>query len=555
MLGGKLIPGWGDAQLTDELRDTPASWTLSRTWLSFAFLIPAVVASIAWHWGRPWIVSDTATGLLAWKSWQAGGPWNCVLEPSPADLARDTYSWISWWSPGQYVWPGIFWSMRLSLGDALIVSGVVASWLRSIGFYLLMRKLGLSALPAAIFCAVEASSWHLFWSFGMYSGGEVVQATIIPWLILAFAHLRGRMRWWLPTVPFLLFGAAFGKHSAFIAGLAATLWLWWETIATARRSKWRWISSAALLAGAVAAAHWAIARWITGSGPTPAGFGQVSHGWWLALGYPAFAPVSAAFGAGSLIGRAFAVLQISSDGWQRIAVWCALLAPVWLAFYTWLAKHAPTPSFRRLLLAFLAVYIPVLVVLYAAGASISIEDRHARPVGMLVLAAITAVAFSATRVRRSIRHGLTFVVFATAVYGLAAETARAVTLARLDRVGPSGITQPDVSTTSMIELLRRDRSGAGMGQVIFVGDPKMALEVRESRVISTDAGSRPMPWFRERTWRGRVPKLLLVLPATWNIDPRTDALRLSFVDYRSDEWRSEIVGDCLFLHVDADIKP
>ena len=90
MLGGKLIPGWGDAQLTDELRDTPASWTLSRTWLSFAFLIPAVVASIAWHWGRPWIVSDTATGLLAWKSWQAGGPWNCVLEPSPADLARDT---------------------------------------------------------------------------------------------------------------------------------------------------------------------------------------------------------------------------------------------------------------------------------------------------------------------------------------------------------------------------------------------------------------------------------------------------------------------------------
>lgn len=532
------------APVTAPVHDTRSG----RPWWLVSMVIPIGVAAIAWIWGRPWLVSDTATGLLAWRHWRAGGPWNCIVEPDPANLANNVASWVSWWSPGQYVWPGLFVSSGLELGAALIASAVVAAWIRSTGFFLLLSAVGLSSRTAGIAAAVEAANWHLFSSFGMYMGGEVIQAAVFPWLLLALFHLRKHIRWWLLAVPALLFAGAFAKHSMLIAGCAGVAWLWWEANATGRASWSRWLGTAVLLASSVLLARWAISAWIIGAGPTPASAGNDIHGWFIALGYPTFAPLSAATGLGSLIGRLFAVLQTpTNSGWQSIAPWLLPLAPVWLTVYILLVRHSPSTSFRRLFVATLAVYFAAMTLLYFRGASVSVEDRHVRPAGMLIIAAIAAVACTRASLPRWTRFSLYALLFGIAGYGLTAEIARASNLARLDCVGPSGISQPDLSRAAATDLLRRDNGAPAGSQIVFVGQPSIALEIQHSRLISTDAIIQPLDWFRQRRWHGRVPYILLVLPATWIDDPREAALRACFVDYTEGEWRREIVGNCLFV--------
>ncbi len=526
---------------------TPAG---AHPWLLVAFLVPVFVGAIAWFWGRPWINSDTATGLLAWRHWLAGGPWNSVLEPDPANMARDVPLWLSWWSPGQYVWPGLFTSLGLSVGAAVVASSVVAAWIRSAGFCLLLLATGLSARTAALACAVEAANWHLFFSFGMYTGGEVVQAAIFPWMFFALFALRNHARWWLIAIPPLLFAGAFAKHSMLIAGTAGIGWLWWETNTRQRAPLARWFATAALLALALALGHAAINRWLVGPGPTPASSLSNDHGWHIAVGYPAFAPLSAATGLGSLVGRLFAILELPSNtGWQSLGRWLPLFVPVWLLVYALLIRHSPSATFRRLLATTLAAYLAAMTLLYLRGASVSIEDRHVRPAGMLLIAALAAVACSPAILPRGVRIGLCTFLFGIGGYGLAAELARAANLARLDCVGPSGISQPNLSRLAAAELVRRDLAAPAGEQLIFVGEPALALEIQRSRVICSDAIGRPLEWFQRRRWHGRLPHLVLVLPATWVGDPRVTALQTCFVDYASDDWHREIVGNCLFLSV------
>jgi len=251
---------------------------LARLGFVVALLIPLAAGVAAWLWGRPWLVTDTATGIATWQAWLSGGPWNCLPGPDPTDINRDVTAWVSWWSPGQYVWPGLFLSLGSSLGAALIVAAVIAAWFRSLGVYLLLRTLTCSPRAAALAVFVEAANWHLFSSFGMFNGGEVVQAALLPWLLLGIARLRGRVGWWLFTLPPLLFAAAFAKHSLFLAALGGLAWLWWETNHRRGSTARGWLGTAALLIVCGLVARWAVQRWIVAGGPTPGDAGQVPHG-------------------------------------------------------------------------------------------------------------------------------------------------------------------------------------------------------------------------------------------------------------------------------------
>lgn len=519
-----------------------------RVLLAGALLVPILVAAVCWRWSRPWITSDTATGLMAWKAWRNGGEWNQLPQPAASSLADTVGSWVSWWSPGQYVWPGLFLEFGLSLGAALILSGVVAAWIRSVGVFFLVRRLGASEDAAALAALVEASAWHLASSFGMYIGGEVVQAALLPWFLVAISALVGRTAWWVAAVPPLLFAAAFAKHTLFVALLGALLWMWWESNLRARARWPRWIGGAVILGVAVLLARYAVSRWIIGGGPTPGDPGQVPHDWLLALGYPSFAPISAATGFGSLAGRAFAVLGIDfNEGWRRLALPLVLLAPLWIGMYAGLARYLAPAPWRRLFVCFLGIYVAVFAFLYARGASVSVEDRHFRPAGMLLIAAVASVAIDSTLAGNLLRRILFAALLLTGGYGLSAVAARAVTVQRLGHVAPSGITQPNLSPAAAAELVRRDTAESSTAQLIVVCDPSVALEIRHSRVLVTDALARPLPWFEALRWAGRVPRLLLVLPANWSDDPRLPALLRCFSGYSAEEWRSDRVADTLFI--------
>jgi hypothetical protein len=525
------------------------SW---RLLLALALLVPVAAAFAGWHWGRPWITSDTATGLIAWDAWRNGGPWNSLPDPDPADLAQDRPSWIAWWSPGQYVWPGTFLALGLPLGSALLVSAAVAAWIRTAGLFFLLRHLGASPAAAAVASLAEAANWQLFSSFGMFIGGEVVQAALLPWLSLGCARLVGRVSLWLPAVPPLLFVGAFGKHSLFLGLLGVLAWMWWETNLRSQAPRLRWLATGALLAVCVLVARLAVDRWIVGGGPTPGDPGQVQHGWMIAVGYPLFAPLSAATGLGSLLGRAFALAGIDfNQGWRQSAAILVATGPVWLLCYLGLARRLPAQPMRRFFLAFLTIYLGLFVFLFARGASVSLEDRHFRPASMVLLGVAAAVAIDSANAARWLKRGLLAALAASSCYGLASVAARVANLHRLDRVAPSGLMQPNLTPAAAAELVRRDAAGGPGGQLIVLCDPGIALEVRHSRILVTDALARPLDWFEARRWHGRVPSLLLVLPAAWQDDPRLPAFQLCFPDYAATDWSASVVDGTLFLSARA----
>jgi hypothetical protein len=387
----------------------------------------------------------------------------------------------------------------------------------------------------------------------MYIGGEVLQAALFPWLMLGFAILRGRLAWWALGLPLMAFAAAFVKHSMMMAVLAGAGWLWVESNRSGTTTWRRQFGSGLLVLCCLAVAHLAVARWLINGGPTPGGFGQANHGQLAAIGYPFFGPWSAATGAGSVLGRIFFLAHLTvEEGWRRVGWALVLLAPLWLWGYARLVRHLPHRALARMVVWFLAVYITAMLAFFLGRASVSMDDRHFRLVGMLLIAAVAAVVVDGPSVSRTSRKALVGGLAGIALYGLLAASQRILTLARLNRSAPSGITQPNLSPAAAAELIRLATRDDARDQVFFLSEPSMAMEAGQSRKIVTDAIDRPLPWFERRAWHGRVPQLTLVLPASWINDPRTRALETCFRDYAAAEWRRRIVGDCLFISPDRD---
>jgi len=63
----------------------------------------------------PFIQWDSAQGFLAWRGTLLGAV-NCIIAPDRSNIARDTVSFLTWWSPGQYLVPGAISLLGLPLG-------------------------------------------------------------------------------------------------------------------------------------------------------------------------------------------------------------------------------------------------------------------------------------------------------------------------------------------------------------------------------------------------------------------------------------------------------
>jgi len=545
--------------MTDSTAKTPdgiatsSQLAIGRWLLAGAFLIPLGIGLSAWILGRPWLSSDTATGLLAWLDWRAGGPWNCIMAPDPANLAHNVPQWVSWWSPGQYAWLGSFMSMGLSVGGAMVISAVIASWVRSTGLYFLLRRFGCSSGASGLAALVEAGNWQLFYSFGMYTGGEVLQAAWLPWLLLALEALRRRSPiWWLFALPVLFFASVFAKHSMWFVVVGGAAWLFMDAWRSQPRTWTRWLSRGIILAFSIAVVRFLSNHWLTQGGPTPGTLSPAFHPTLISTAYPVAAPFLGATGISSIFGRIFLLRGLTAEsGWKQFLPVLFALAAVAATAYLLVLQKLPHRSLARLLGLLLAVYISGFMVLYAGGASVSLEDRHFRPVAILLIAALAVLICDTISLTRSWQYSLRALAFSMVFYGLATSAQRIWHLHAMNHVGQAGFTLPDTSPTVIAEIRRLDKTTATRGGIMFFPEPTLCLEAPLCRKISTDAMARPMPWFTERSWRGRVPSLTVMIPESWSNDPRLTALLACFVDYAPGEWRRRTIDGWLFITAEA----
>jgi hypothetical protein len=143
-----------------------------------------------------------------------------------------------------------------------------------------------------------------------------------------------------------------------------------------------------------------------------------------------------------------------------------------------------------------------------------LDERFFKPVGFLILPGLLA-AISGLR-QRLLAWTLGFTFACSCLYGVASYANRAVHLHRTANPGRRGITQHELSPEALQALHRLDET-LPPGSLIVLPSPEMALEVRRTRALATDATMRDAKSISQWRYRGRVPGLCFFQIVRWTL--------------------------------------
>jgi hypothetical protein len=163
----------------------------------------------------PFIDNDSGWGFLAWRGTLRGAA-NTIITPDKTDIARDTGEFLTHWTPGQYVVPGVISLLGVPLGIAMTLTVGLSLLISLIGWIWVVRTFAPRtnlALPVVILIGSVHYSTH---AFSTYHGGEILLQAATPWLILTAYRVPT-----MGMVPAALFaaGAVFVAFFVKLSGL------------------------------------------------------------------------------------------------------------------------------------------------------------------------------------------------------------------------------------------------------------------------------------------------------------------------------------------------
>jgi hypothetical protein len=132
---------------------------------------------------------DPLNGFLALKGTLLDGEINMVTHYSLLDLDNPNYSYLTWWSPGQYVIPHVI----SSLFGLSFIMGIKLTIILSIisiifGTYYLYKSFGFDynvTLITIILIILQRGIAINLWG---YDGGDILLTGFFPWLMVVFIH-------------------------------------------------------------------------------------------------------------------------------------------------------------------------------------------------------------------------------------------------------------------------------------------------------------------------------------------------------------------------------
>ncbi|MCX6953946.1 MAG: hypothetical protein NTV51_17500 [Verrucomicrobia bacterium] len=496
----------------------------------------------------PELFNDTAAGYQVWLAMRAGGPFNCNVGPTLDNLAESVATFQSWWAPGQYLVPGFFQLLGLSLGRATLVVVALGSVLRIWGYWRLWLACGVAPLLAAECGIVAVFARPFSGYFGNPYVGDVLQAAAVPWLAILVWRWRELRGWQCAALIPVLMVAVGLKLSVLVAVLAMLAWTVVENVRRAGPAvEWRraggWAVRAALVFVAVKLAwDWGYLKRGASIGaagglsfPSPAEWSEALAG-----------PLFSALGVQSLLNRIFlfpgAPLLTIGQMWPLF-----LAGAVGTAVVGWVVwRKFPVRGYVVQAAVWVGVYAAAFAWFHATGASVSLEERHYLPAGMLLLpCTVFALRHSGGRAWRAAG---TLLLVVMCGYGVASFAVNVRHRAKAGAVGRHGFSHTTLTRGALAELHRLDAEPGSERTVFYVTMPEIGLEVRQGRTITI-----PAEWWSEAIVRrfrysGRVPRLVLVLPKTFVANGKVDLVKGEFPDYGT--WREHEVDGFLFIEGD-----
>ena len=469
---------------------------------------------------------------------QAGAAFNTYYTPDPADLSKDIAPFLAWWSPGQYLVPGVIGLTGLKVGQAIAITAGLSLFAFLSGTAVLMRRFGqppLAALLAVLFLAAFRFSSA---PFSVYTGGEILILAALPWFVLASLRVpEGRL---LPAavIAFAVITLGFlAKLTGLVVG-AAALTAACAPVLIAKRRLTPGMIGGVIGAGLAVALIYLF--WLSrGETPGTVADGRINTGGVLLA---IVAPWTA--GTSLLDALSWVIIHPGRVIVRNVIPLIWMTAPLAALIAALVLFGRKDESLKRLTvyaLIFYAVTSLVLIVLFLRGGDVGVEDRHVRPAGVLLF--LCALA-SALQHRRLVALAFLSFFAAMSLYGAAAFAQRTLGTLRADRFEPvSGLNHMFVDRRA-IEFVQAAYAREGRAALFVLAMPDVSLALPDQARTVTLTAAADVLRLETLHYEGSVPGSVYIVMQGRLVDkPKAMKIRSAFAAYPADGWAFQDFGD------------
>ena len=486
----------------------------------------------------PMMNADSSVGFLVLRSMLEGGAFNSFTAPDPANIANDVVTFLTFWSPGQYLVPGSLIWLGTDYGLALTLTALIATLMGLLGWIQVARSFALSSFVLFVFVLGLSTFSYVTLSFRIYNGGELLLFAAAPWSLYA-------IRWAANKPPILCFAISLLSVTLLFVAKLTGLIVFAANVGAisllALASQRRFNSSiiAMWLASGVGALCF-IMFWLT-RGPVATTGGTFAFSWfpiWFSVTGATFSGTSALDFLSGFLRQTWGLIfsdVTDYDLYTRLRL-SFVLGPLGLLLFVWVwlrLRHTRYRDMAILLLIAILLYLITLAAMYLWGGSLSIEDRHFRYAGILFfLLLLTAI----DQWRIPLVKGLAWmVVIVLGLYGLKnSATGMYAQMRGTVYDDPMSRISQEISPT-VLEYLRSEVARNHLERPIaMVPSLSPAISLPRFRIIYII----PYPKIIDRTWAGRTQKIFVVLPEDL-LNGIAETILRSFTDYEFHNWRQK----------------
>jgi hypothetical protein len=492
-------------------------------------LTVTLVTGIFSYISPPAIFPDPSWGFQVMRSMEMGGGFNQLVSPSQDDIAQNTATFLTWWSPGQYLVPYFFKNLlHITTGHAAVITSVLCELLGLLGFFAFFKKIGFTPLLAACSIAFIASQQFYFIPYSFYNGGEVLMFAYLGWFLYGCFHFKKI------SVGMLLFVLVAGwlgffSKSSMMLIYASGLLCMWINISPPRKEYGVWIKNGLAIAVPFVLSVAGIYVFFLSKGANPAS--ESAGSWrviWETFTFPLASPLLAGFSVDDLTRG----LVYSPDGQMFNHFWTVvillLLAAVSVLLIVSIVKYVPYRQYKLLVIVFYVASVLFFSYAFVRQLAISYEGRHFRTVGLVVIPG-TLYLISRSKTIFKALFGLVWIFIAystfTRIYSDYNYNKDEATR------GNSGLAQQFIDQPTMNYLLQLDKQERNATFAFVSAD--LGLEIQHNRIITIEPiGLNVRVKYEDYTYNGHAGPLHIMLPSDYEQHGRTKFLLKCFPGYK-----------------------
>ncbi|RKR84991.1 hypothetical protein BDD43_5246 [Mucilaginibacter gracilis] len=477
----------------------------------------------------PGLYPDPGAGFQVMRSMMMGGGFNLSITPSQANILQNTTTFLTWWSPGQYLLPyGFKVGLGVNMGQSAALTVLFCDVLGIFGFYNFFRKVGFSHIVAALSVGVIASQQFYVIPYVFYNGGETLLFGFLGWYLYGCFSF-GKINWQLITFVLLTGWIGFFCKSAFLWMYASGLFCLWFNLSSNKMQLWNWIKNGIVLAIPAAISLLVISKLYLSRGGNPASQSPGFRFSLEALAFPLGSPLLSGFSVDELSHGLINHQDPPIFNATQSMVVLLLTALLSIALFAAILRFVPHRKYKVAVCGFYGMAVLFFVYVFLKQLNISYEARHFRIVGLLFIPGALYLIMQLKPVFKYaflllwIAVGFTTVKFF--IYGYKYNS-------QVSAHGPSGFSQEFIDRPALNYLQQLDKNAPKDALFVFTSID-IGLDIINHRIIWLESPEDidSDTYIADNQFNGNTGPLYILLPAVFEKNGKAEAFKQCFPQY------------------------